>query len=478
MRRTVSAAIAMVLALSLAPSSVLGKTFEVTRKDDPTPGKCKRGDCSLREAIRAANGRSGADVVTLPDRGRYDLERPNSLPGIDEEEALRGDLDVTERLALRHPGKGKATIDANGVDRVLEVIAPTSITRIKLTGGSNPSHAAPRGGSPLRTGLQGFGAGIESNAALTLRRSVVAGNRNAAHGGGIEVFLEAGGAASAPLRLIRSRVARNHTVGLGGGIDAYESLVSVKRSRVVGNQSGNAGGGVTLGTNAELRMSKSTVAGNVAGAGVGGVYLFEASGRITQSTVSGNSTGPDGSSGGIEMSSFTPPHTLAITNSTIADNLAAEGGGGISASGPQAEIQLRNVTVARNDGDSDDDGGDGGGGLLQSNNATFSAVNSLIGLNRAGSSPEDCAGAFASGGGNLLTTIPLACEGFDPDVGGDFLRSAPKVGRLRRNGGPTQTIALKKGSPAIGRAIKSEAPNRDQRGTRRDNKPDIGAYER
>ena len=104
---------------------------------------------------------------------------------------------MIERLALRHPGKGKATIDANGVDRVLEVIAPTSITRIKLTGGSNPSHAAPRGGSPLRTGLQGFGAGIESNAALTLRRSVVAGNRNAAHGGGIEVFLEAGGAASA-----------------------------------------------------------------------------------------------------------------------------------------------------------------------------------------------------------------------------------------------------------------------------------------
>ena len=47
-----------------------------------------------------------------------------------------------------------------------------------------------------------------------------------------------------------------------------------------------------------------------------------------------------------------------------------------------------------------------------------------------------------------------------------------------KNGGPTKTIALKKGSAAIGHAHKPSAPNRDQRGRKRDNNPDTGAFER
>ena len=43
---------------------------------------------------------------------------------------------------------------------------------------------------------------------------------------------------------------------------------------------------------------------------------------------------------------------------------------------------------------------------------------------------------------------------------------------------PTQTTALLKGSPAIGKAPKPSAPKCDQRGRKRDQKPDIGAFER
>jgi hypothetical protein len=57
------------------------------------------------------------------------------------------------------------------------------------------------------------------------------------------------------------------------------------------------------------------------------------------------------------------------------------------------------------------------------------------------------------------------------------LRANPKIGVLKSHGGPTQTIALLKGSPAIGRAGQT-APSRDQRGHRRDRHPDIGAFER
>ena len=61
-----------------------------------------------------------------------------------------------------------------------------------------------------------------------------------------------------------------------------------------------------------------------------------------------------------------------------------------------------------------------------------------------------------------------------PDIETSLFRRAV----VALNGGPTQTVALKKGSPAINKADKQSAPNKDQRGEKRGKKPDIGAYER
>src|SRR6202041_1386914 len=45
------------------------------------------------------------------------------------------------------------------------------------------------------------------------------------------------------------------------------------------------------------------------------------------------------------------------------------------------------------------------------------------------------------------------------------------------NGGPTQTMALLTGSPAINAGDPNGAPSTDQRGVLRDASPDIGAFE-
>jgi hypothetical protein len=105
--------------------------------------------------------------------------------------------------------------------------------------------------------------------------------------------------------------------------------------------------------------------------------------------------------------------------------------------------------------------------------------NSLVALNRLGDGARsDCAGdAVTSLGHNLLTGLGPsgACTGFDDPT--DRVRSNPRIGLLKANGGPTRTIALLAHSPALNKARSSTAPGRDQRGkTRRD--PDIGAYER
>ena len=93
-----------------------------------------------------------------------------------------------------------------------------------------------------------------------------------------------------------------------------------------------------------------------------------------------------------------------------------------------------------------------------------------------GSTRNDCAGegAIDSAGHNLFSNLSL-CELHGP---GDMVRRNPKLGKLARNGGPTKTVALKKGSPAIGEAKRSTAPGKDQRGRKRDRRPDIGAFER
>jgi hypothetical protein len=57
----------------------------------------------------------------------------------------------------------------------------------------------------------------------------------------------------------------------------------------------------------------------------------------------------------------------------------------------------------------------------------------------------------------------------------------PRLGLLQNNGGPTQTLALQRGSPAIGKADDAVAPATDQRGHARTDHfglaTDIGAYE-
>lgn len=50
----------------LAPSFAFAAAYIVTRTDDPPPGACAVGDCSLREAVLAANTIAGTDTIQLP----------------------------------------------------------------------------------------------------------------------------------------------------------------------------------------------------------------------------------------------------------------------------------------------------------------------------------------------------------------------------------------------------------------------------
>ena len=89
--------------LSFAP--VAGaKTFTVTRTGDELTADCTKQRCSLRDALNAANVRTGPDEVVLRSGRTYTL----SLPGAGEDTDVSGDLDVLEAVTIRADGLQRA----------------------------------------------------------------------------------------------------------------------------------------------------------------------------------------------------------------------------------------------------------------------------------------------------------------------------------------------------------------------------------
>ena len=106
------------------------------------------GVTTLREAILEAND---GDTIQL-EAGTYEL----SLEGTSEDNGLTGDLDINGKsLTVLGAGQDETTIDANGIDRVFDVIGDVSvaISNVTITGGdaplleeSDPSNPEDEGG--------------------------------------------------------------------------------------------------------------------------------------------------------------------------------------------------------------------------------------------------------------------------------------------------------------------------------------------
>src|SRR5206468_418700 len=60
---------------------------------------------------------------------------------------------------------------------------------------------------------------------------------------------------------------------------------------------------------------------------------------------------------------------------------------------------------------------------------------------------------------------------------GNPMTGDPHLGPLADNGGPTKTMALPQGSPALNAGFPAAGVLTDQRGAARDNPPDLGAFE-
>ncbi|HEX3932126.1 MAG TPA: choice-of-anchor Q domain-containing protein [Nocardioides sp.] len=268
----------------------------------------------------------------------------------------------------------------------------------------------------------------------------------------------------------------------GGAVDnyAYQSA-RFTGTKFTGNRAGNKNGGEGYGgamfgyNEAGATLSKVTMSGNRAASYGGGYYSDDYGLSIQQSTISGNTAGTSNSAGyggGI----YDGDSPMTIDNSTIANNqaLSISGtpgyGGGIYQDESPTDVRYSTVSgnVAKK------------GGGIYAGEEGGNLVSSIVVGNKSSKhgSENDCTSTSAAAklhslGGNVLGQGGCVVA----RQGSDKVTKHAGLKKLAHNGGPTETMALKKTSPAMGRGT-LQIPSTDQRGHKRPSKhADAGAYQ-
>jgi len=423
--------LAAVVGLALCVNRVAtAATFVVTTTADSNDGACTVALCSLRDAVIASNTAGGANVITLP-AGTYNL----TIPGTGEDFAATGDLDIRTSVTINGAGAATTIVDGGAIDRVFDVLAGAVVFN----------------GITVRNGQPGSGAaggGIQNISTLTLNDCVVSGSHTTSGGDGAGIWNQGA------LNLNSTTVTGNAGGGGGNGGGIFsQGVFTISLSTISGNSAGPAGGngGGIYSNSSPSTITDSTISGNIgAGGGNGaGVYHNGNTLAINRSTISGNSTAT-GNGGGIYVNGI----NLTLTNVTISGNTASTGGGVYNFGNGVSFIAS---TIA----------GNTGGGIANSG-VSLDATGTIIANNGT-----NCSGGLTDSGTNLQ---------FPGTTCGASITSAdPLLQPLGNNGGPTLTMALLAGSPAVNAntEICPPTPPTDQRGIVRPQGPacDIGAFE-
>jgi hypothetical protein len=356
---------------------------------------------------------------------------------------------------------------------------------------------------------KGGGISIEQGIA-TIRNSTVSNNTSldtsssgsqTAEGGGVYI-LEA--TVTIQNTMISGNSARQPSPsggGEGGAVYNEGGLVTIENSTITGNTAtgGRFGEGGGLYSDVGIfRISGTTISGNTASGGQGeggGIYNDAGTYSLDSCTISGNmaiGTSQNGEGGGVYVDVF----TIIIKNSTISGNTATSTGPATLSSGngegggiyvDAGAVVLQNSTVTGNTASSQNGNGLGGGVYFDTGSLTVR--NSTIASNQANGPGEDTGGGgietvlggsgdFVTLTNTILATNTTSNPGNGPDLDGNvasgnhsligILNSAgsltvsvsnltgtdispldPMLGALANNGGPTQTMALLMGSPAV-----------------------------
>ncbi len=266
-------------------------------------------------------------------------------------------------------------------------------------------------------------------------------------------------------------------VGQNGPGIANNGTLTLNDCTVSGNTAvAGGGGGIDNASFGTMTITDSTISGNSALTGNGGGIANAGAMTISDSTISGNSCILGGNGGGLTNSG-----TLTIVNSTISGNsaTASGSGGGIYNT---SSLTMADDTVALNASEVS------GGGIDNEaiSDGNLSLSNTIVADNTSTADPrtDDLIDDGDVGNNQLDGQNDLIGSGDLGALQNSLVGVNPDLGPLQNNGGPTRTMALLPGSPAINAGDNAAVPagiQTDQRGPgyRRivAGRVDIGAFE-
>ena len=341
------------LALLDGGATAWGDGFSVTRSDDPAPGACQPNDCSLREAILAANDTIGPDTIFL-----QPVTYVVALNGSDTD--LTGDLDIRSDLTILC----QATIDGQAQGRILDIGEDVNVTLLELVLQNANTSLATNGA------LNGGAVEIEGGS-LTVHSSVFRNNLTQSQGGGIytrdgavlavddTLFLDNGASSGAAIFVngdatISDSWFEGNAAELRGAalyVQGTESDVTLERISLIDNDGGGSSGGAVLFLGRDLQVDNLFATGNDCLNGNGGALATTGTAhgksvRIRQAIFSDNEAD---NGGALYLADDEDP--VDIAHVAFVDNRSERQGGAVYTTG--GLIAIANATFSGNSAGTD-----------------------------------------------------------------------------------------------------------------------------
>lgn len=402
-------------------------------------------------------------------------------------------------------GGGEVTLSGGGATRIFLVETDVDLTLQNLTL-ADARVSGPRGEGP---GPDNSGAAVFRHSGSALHVINVTFRNNHASEAGADI---GGGAiySYGGETIVVGSTFDGNTASGGGAIGNLRSNLAIYNSTFANNRALDTNGGAVAldGLNQDhgkvFTLCGVTATNNRARIEGGAVYRYgypDESSVIDWTTLDGN-VAEDASAaahaGGLYHHTDTPGvMPLTLRNSTISNNTSANSAGGMFFFNSPVELEnvtvagnsaldslaggiavngvtgtLRNCTIADNHADDTDSFA---GALTGAENLTI--TNTIIAGNTGGNewNPVSCTDTAAGGSHNVQWPDQQGSGQDDTPCVPGITFADPLLGPLQDNGGPTHTMALLVGSPAIGAG--ADGPATDQRGVDRVGGCDIGAYQ-
>ena len=288
-------------------------------------------------------------------------------------------------------------------------------------------------------------------------------------------------ATGATAELDNLTITRGNAGQANGGAIVSDGNLTITDS-VISDSSAFDGGGISASGTVDIvdsTISVNSTTGELQGfyQDGGGIFFNGGQLSIEGSTVKGNTClGTDADGAGI----YTVAANLNMANCTVALNQASGDGSGVAMydtmGNGNATATIIDCTIADNSSTASY-----GGGLDDA--VVLYLQGSIVSGNTGAGSPNDFSQQIYAPNAINLDNDLIGSD--SPYIGpGIIVGASPLLEPLASNGGPTETMALQTGSPAIGAGATFDLPGTstpittDQRGDGRPaTKPDLGAYQ-